>query len=161
MNQVTSNPGASRFRSILALIVFLACFSIFLLYTADVSKKVDKIARERVINEINVALSMRLFQSTIEGTLGELSKIHKKNPFIILNGKDYQVPEDYMGQISDKETPRISGWYYDKEQENIFYWDGDARLFQYQLQFLYRDANNSGRYESSEDVIENLKMVSQ
>ncbi len=79
MNQVTSNPGASRFRSILALIVFLACFSIFLLYTADVSKKVDKIARERVINEINVALSMRLFQSTIEGTLGELSKIHKNH----------------------------------------------------------------------------------
>jgi hypothetical protein len=161
MNQLTSIPGTSRFRSILALIVLLACFTIFLLYTAEISKKVDKIARERVINEINVALSMRLFQSTIEGRLSELSKIHKKNPFIILNGKDYEVPRDYIGQISSKGVPQISGWYYDKGQENIFYWDGDTRLFQYQLQFQYRDVNNSGRYESSKDVIEKLEMVSQ
>jgi hypothetical protein len=161
MNQLTSIPVASRFRSILALIVFLACFTIFLLYTADVSKKVDRIARERVIKEINVALAMRLFQSTIEGTLNDLSKINKKNPFLVLKGKDYSVPKDYIGLVSGKVTPQVSGWYYDMDQKNIFYWDGDARLFQYQLQFQYRDVNNSGRYESSKDVIEKLEMVSQ
>jgi hypothetical protein len=161
MNQLTSIPVASRFRSILALIVFLASFTIFLLYTADVSKKVDRIARERVIKEINVALAMRLFESTIDGTLSELSKINKKNPFLVLKGKDYSVPKDYIGLVSAKVRPQVSGWYYDMDQKNIFYWDGSARLFQYQLQFRYRDVNNSGRYESSKDVIEKLEMVSQ
>jgi hypothetical protein len=161
MNKATSIPGAPLFRSISTVIIFLICFTVFLVYSNDISNKVDLIARASVIKEINVALSMRLYRSTIEGTLAELASIHKKNPFQILKSKGYSVPKDYVGQISGKAVPEISGWYYDENQQVIFYWAGDARLFQSQLQFVYRDINDSGHYEPSIDVIEKLEMVSQ
>lgn len=161
MKKATSISGSSVFRSILAVIIFLTCVTIFLTYTDDISNKVDRIARERVINEINVALAMRLFQSTINGTLNQLADIDKMNPFSVLQDSDYKVPKEYRGELSLDEEPQLLGWYYDTAFGVVFFWDGKMRVLTSQLRFIYSDQNNSGKFEAGNDVIEKLQMFAE
>jgi hypothetical protein len=161
MKQVTSMPGAGLFRSVTVVIIFSVCVALFLVYSQDISNKTNRIAREKVISEINVALSMLLFQSTITGSLKKLPKLDRKNPFIVLSGKDYQPPRDYVGQLKVSEMPVAIGWYFDESQQNIFYWDGKSREYQYQLRFKYHDTNRDGNFDPASDFIESLTMVRQ
>ncbi|MFT5977029.1 MAG: hypothetical protein ACI9YO_003221, partial [Gammaproteobacteria bacterium] len=52
-----------------------------------------------------------------------------------------------------------AGWYFNVDSKAIYFWD-DVRITEsYQLQFVYSDLNQTGKFEASADKVEKLEMV--
>ncbi len=160
MRSISSVPGALLFRSVSVVILVLILVLVFLPYSKELSDKTAQIERVKVIQELDMALSFRLYQATIEGRLDELKTFHLQNPFRALDGENYKAPQTYNGEVTLPVIFKKSGWYFDNIARNIFYWGNNAVISdRYQLQFIYKDLNKSGQYEAAVDVIEKLGMV--
>ena len=161
MNTLSSIPGALLFRSVMAVILVLIMIVIFLSYTTDLTQKASEIERNKVIYELDMALSFRLYSATIDGTLGELPELNLQNPFVALADENYTVPLTYVGEVKLPVFLQKSGWYFDTSKRVIFYWENRKITNRYQMQFKFNDSNASGVYESKIDSIERLGMVRQ
>jgi hypothetical protein len=159
MNSISSTPGASLFRTVGSIILVSIFIVVFLNTISGFNQRAEKIARDTVIDEINIALAFRLYQSVIDGTLDELPSIHLQNPFVVLSGSNYSVPLSYKGEVTEGQPLRESGWYFDAKQKTLLIWDTANAYDSYQLQFIYQDLNDSGAFESASDQIKQLGMV--
>lgn len=109
--KISTIPGAPLFRSVLSIVIILVCILYFLSYTEKLSENVEDIARQRVVIQINNALSMMLYDYTIKGKQFELSRYDGGNPFDVLALYGV-VPEIYRGVLTDLPNNPQPGWYY-------------------------------------------------
>jgi hypothetical protein len=159
MKSISSTPGASLFRTVGFIILVSIFIVVFLNTISGFNQRAEKIARDTVIDEINIALAFRLYQSVIDGTLDELPSIHLQNPFVVLSGSNYTVPVSYKGEVAERQPLSESGWYFDVKHGVIFFGDATNVYEGYQLQFSYQDLNGSGVFESASDQIKQLVMI--
>ena len=161
MNTLSSIPGALLFRSVMVVILVLIMIVIFLSYTSDLTQKAADIERNKIIYELDTALSYRLYGAAIKGTLSDLPVLNQQNPFVVLADENYTAPPSYVGEVKQAVSLAKSGWYFDTSERVIFYWEASKVSHRYQMQFKFNDLNDSGIYESSVDSIEKLGMVRQ
>ena len=159
MKTISSTPGALTFRTVSSVTLILIFIAVFFYTISGLNQRTAKIARASVIDEINIALAFHLYQAAINGTLDELPDIHLQNPFVVLSGINYTVPESYKGEVTEKQQLTDSGWYFDVKQNALFFGDAANLYESYQLQFIYEDLNGSGVFESASDRIKQLGMV--
>jgi hypothetical protein len=156
---ISSRPGASGFRSVCTIISILILVAIFLYSINDVNRRAATIAHYKVIDELNIALSFSFYQAAIHGKLHKFSSLHQANPFKVLPAKSYRPPQDYVREISSDSELTKAGWYFNVDSKAIYFWD-DVRITEsYQLQFVYSDLNQTGKFEASADKVEKLEMV--
>jgi hypothetical protein len=159
VSSISSRPTASDFRFAGSIIIILILIAIFLNAIDSVNQRVSSMAHDRVIEELNIALSFKLYQAAIEGKMSELPKWHQANPFKVLAGKNYKPPQDYVGNVLADSDLKQAGWYFNLKTKAIYFWD-EVRLTQsYQLQLIYRDLNQTEHFEAVADKIKRLEIV--
>jgi hypothetical protein len=156
---ISSRPGASGFRSICTIISILILISIFFYSINDLNQRATSIAHYKLIDELNIALSFSFYQAAIHGKLSELPNLHQANPFKVLPGRSYQLPQDYVREVASESELNMAGWYFDVGSKAIYFWDEVKLTESYQLQFIYDDLNQTGQFEASADKVEKLEMV--
>ncbi|MBT3206163.1 MAG: hypothetical protein HOM14_05485 [Gammaproteobacteria bacterium] len=128
---ISSQPDATRFRSIAVIILILICIVLFLGFTEHLTGKTDQVAKDRVISGIKHSLAMMLYDYTIQGRLEELKGFDKGNPFVPL--AIYRtLPENYHGALSVFPEVPDAGWYFDKQSKRLVFvsLDGDHSSFE-------------------------------
>lgn len=159
VNSISSRSSASTFRFVGSIILILILISIFLNTIDSVNQRVSSIAHERVIEELNIALSHCLYQAAIDGTVSEFSNWHQANPFKVLAGENYKPPKDYVGEFLVDSELKQAGWYFNLNSKSIYFWDKVRLTQSYQLQLIYRDLNQTEQFEAMTDKIEKLEIV--
>jgi hypothetical protein len=158
MKHVGSIPGALLFRSVTSIIVIVALVYTLITNIEQTEKNISNLQRENLIREMNVALSFRFLQSNVSGTQAELYSYHLGNPFELLKGNEFRVPNDYLGEVIKGQKLENPGWYFNLNEKSIFYWDRVYFEPQYQLRVDYDDLNESGRFENESDLITRLAL---
>jgi len=157
MKEVASVPGASLFRSI-ASIILITVFTVFFLYKTDeLSSQAELVAVQRTVNQINVALSLVVYELAIKKNLDRLNVVNNQNPFYYL-AISQELPENYFGVVRSETEIDKNGWFYEQLNQRVVYRSRENINYRYQLKFTYSDTNNSGSFESSEDKVTGLVM---
>lgn len=117
----------------------------FLSFTSRLDREAQIIARDRVVNDINMALAMMFYDYTIKGEQENLKKFDRENPFVPLSIYS-ELPDNYNGSIRIKK-PEKGGWYFDLEKKSAkFYFSKDleAPYSVYEMQYIFDDLNADG-----------------
>jgi hypothetical protein len=120
------------------------CIGSFLTVTNGLSDKAEAIAQQRVLTDIKYALSMMLYDYTIQGKQQQLKQFDKENPFVFL-AIYRSLPTNYQGVIPSL-TPRHdkSGWYFDQKTRWVTYIAMNAERHQYVLEYSALDVDSLG-----------------
>ena len=146
MKRIASHPGANVFRTVVSILIISVATSVFLYKTDEMSNQVDLIASQRVVNEINTALSLVVYKLAIQGNLEELNVLDKSNPFdyLVLNQK---LPDNYFGVVYVEQEIDKSGWFYASYKKQAVYNSRQGKKYWYQLDLIFNDMNNSGSFD--------------
>jgi len=128
MKAITSQPDAGKFRSIAVLIVVTILVGVFLKVTHQLTLKVEVVARDRVVADIEYSLAMLLFDLTIKGRIEDLKTFNNENPFVPL--AIYRaIPVNYNGVVNKiTEEAKKGGWYFEKDaKQAVYLWKDGAR----------------------------------
>lgn len=157
MKTIASTPGAGVFRTV-ASILIIVLFTLYFLYkTDDLSKQAEIIAVQRTVSEINVALSLVVYDLAVNRRLDKLTVLDNQNPFYYL-ALSQEIPESYFGVVSNKSDIDKNGWFYSLADQLVIYHSQEGDNHRYRLKFTYSDINGSGSFESSGDSITSLLM---
>ncbi len=159
VNSISPRSSVSAFRLVGSITLILILTAIFLNTIDSVNQRVSSIAHDKVIDELNIALSHGLYQAAIDGTMRELSNWYQANPFKVLAGENYTPPKNYVGEVLADSDLKQAGWYFNVNSQAIYFWDKVRLTQSYQLQLIYRDLNQTEQFESLTNNIKNLKMV--
>lgn len=151
-------PGGFIYRFVVSISLVLILTTSFFYTIENFNQQAEKIARDAVIDELNIALSFHLYRAAISGKLNDLAELQQGNPFEILAGQDYKLPENYRGEVASTQRLNKPGWYFDVDKRVIFFWHESKVMPAYQLLFAYTDLNRNGEFEAGEDRIDQLKM---
>ena len=155
---ISSIPGATKFRSIGAVIIVVACMAIYLVYIENLAVEADRVARDRVINDIRGSLAMMLYDYSIKGQLKDLVKFDGENPFVIL-AIYRSLPSNYRGTIeSALENHTQQGWYFDLNDRQVIFVSLDEGIDRYRLVFEYEDRDGDGRFDMRTDGVGRLEL---
>jgi hypothetical protein len=83
VSDISSKLGAFGFRSACTTISILN--AVFLYPVSDFNQRAITIAHDKVIDELNIALSFSLYQAAIHGKLSELTSLQQANLFKVLS----------------------------------------------------------------------------
>jgi hypothetical protein len=159
MKQISTPPGALKFRLIAIVILVIVFMLAFLNYTNGISASLEKTSIRQTKNIINSTLVVVFANYTVKGELERLNEVNGGNPFEYLE-RYSQVPVTYRGEIDvdDLEQGR-PGWYYDRQNGlalyKTFY---DDKIYYFTIVLDYHDLDGSGRFESEIDDFQRLHL---
>jgi hypothetical protein len=159
VSSISSRSSTSAFRFVGSIILIVILIAIFLNTVDSVNQRVGSIAHDKVIKELNIALSLCLYQAAIDGKMNDFPSWHRANPFKVLAGKSYKPPQDYVGEVLTDSELKQAGWYFNVNSKAIYFWDKVRLTQSYQLQLIYRDLNQTEQFEVIADKIEKLEIV--
>ncbi|MBC8210574.1 MAG: hypothetical protein H8E21_05855 [Gammaproteobacteria bacterium] len=157
MRTISSHPGAGLFRSVVSIVIIVIIATYFLYKTERLSRDAEIIAMQNMVNEINSALSLVVYQLAMNKNLAGLSRLDQQNPFYYL-ALSQRLPEKYRGVVSSEADITQSGWYFSQSDSAVVYRGSDDQNFKFELNFRYSDRNNSGEFEPENDTITSLMM---
>ena len=157
MKTVASHPGAGAFRSIASIILITILVVFFLNKTDELSAEAERVAIRGTVNEINIALSLVVYQLAVENKLDRLNALDNQNPFYYL-ALSQKLPENYFGVVNLEADIDKNGWYYVQPKKQVVYQARDNVAHRYSLRFIYNDINGSGQFEPGQEKITNLIM---
>jgi len=159
VSRILFRSSASALRFVGSIILISILIAIFLNTVISVNQRVGSIAHDKVISELDIALSHFLYQAAIDGKMNELPSCHQANPFKVLAGKSYKPPQNYVGEVFTDSELKQAGWYFNVISKAIYFWDKVRLTQSYQLQLIYRDLNQTEHFEAIADKIEKLEIV--
>ena len=134
IKSTSSQPDATKFRSIAVIILVLICIVLFLGFTEHLTQKTDQVAKDRVISGIKHSLAMMLYDYTIQGKLDELKEFDQGNPFVPL-AIYRSLPENYHGALSVFPEAPDAGWYFDKQSKRLVFIDLEGGQSSFEMIF--------------------------
>ena len=152
-------PGMKSFLNIFTVILVLVLIIKFLSYMDSLERDIELVSIDKQVSDINASLALTLYNYVAKGKLSDLQEFNLDNPFVFL-AANHQLPLNYFGVIKDEsEISQQGGWYFEGNNRLIIYQSAyDLGRFYYQLKFIYRDINESGRYELGEDRLESFRV---
>jgi hypothetical protein len=159
MKQISTPPGALKFRLIAIVILVTVFMLVFLNYANRISIATEKASIQQTKNIINSTLYVVFATYTVKGELGLLNEVNGGNPFEYLE-RYGQVPITYQGEIDvDNLEDSLPGWYYDRLNRRALYKPFyDDRVYYFTILLEYRDVDGSGRFEQGIDEYGGLKL---
>ncbi len=158
MKHISSQPDAAKFRSIVVVILVLICISLFLVYTNRWERALEDVSVERVINNLNSALSVTTYQYIIKNKQQSLVGLDGENPFVYL-AIHSNLPVNYYGTRDSKDNDVNGGWFFVKKDGLLYYrYKDKKRIRAYRVKFYYQDVNETGKFEMATDRNYYLKM---
>jgi hypothetical protein len=157
MKQISTPPGALKFRLIAIVILILIFMLTFLSYTNRISASFERTSVQQTKNIINSTLAVVFATYTVKGEMDRLNEVNGGNPFDYLEVYG-QVPTTYQGEIDvdDLKVDR-SGWYYDRTKGHALYKAlYDDQVYTFTINLEYRDINGSGEFEAGVDEFQFL-----
>jgi len=155
MKTIGSHPGAGLFRSVFSIIIIVIIAAYFLYKTERVSRDAEIVAMQSMVNQINSALSLVVYQQAMNRNLAILSRLDQQNPFYYL-ALSQKLPEKYRGVVNSEASISRSGWYFSSSDSAIVYRTSGDESFRFELKFSYSDRNRSGKFEPESDSITSL-----
>jgi hypothetical protein len=157
MKQISTPPGALKFRLVAIVILVIIFMLAFLNYTNGISIALEKTSIQQTKNIINSTLAVVFATYTVKGELERLNEVNGGNPFEYLE-RYSQVPATYQGEISDDSLQEnVPGWYYDRANGLAIYKPFyDDNLYRFTIVLEYLDTNNSGDFEADFDEFRHL-----
>jgi len=157
MKQISTPPGALKFRLIAIVILILIFMLVFLNYTNRISASFERTSVQQTKNIINSTLGVVFATYTVKGELGLLNEVNGGNPFEYLK-KYGQIPITYQGEIGDDSLEdNVPGWYYDRTNGQALYKAlYDDQVYYFAIVLDYRDLDGSGRFEPGVDEYQRL-----
>jgi hypothetical protein len=158
MKQISTPPGALKFRLVAIIILVTIFMMAFLNYTNGISVATEKTSIQQTKNIINSTLYVVFATYTVKGELGLLNEVNGGNPFEYLE-KYSAVPATYQGEIGvDNLKPSGSGWYYDRMNGQALYKAFyDDQVYYFMIVLEYRDIDKSGQFEPEVDEFRFLR----
>jgi hypothetical protein len=111
MKRQASHPRSSIFIATISILIISIAISIFLNKTDGMTEQVDLIASQKMVNEINVALALVVYNLAVNNSLEKLNDLNKSNPFNYL-ALNQSLPDNYFGVIDSDEKIDRNGWFY-------------------------------------------------
>jgi hypothetical protein len=157
MKQISTPPGALKFRLVAIIILVIIFMMAFLNYTNGISASLEKTSVQQTKNIINSTLAVVFAIYTVEGELEGLNEVNGGNPFEYLE-RYSQVLATYRGEIDvDNLKVSVPGWYYDRANALAIYKPFyDDNLYHFTIVLDYRDVDGSGRFEPNVDEYQRL-----
>ncbi len=157
MKTLSSHPGAGVFRSVV-LIVLVTLFALyFLIKTDELSEQTELVAVQRTVAEINIALSLVVYDLAVNKRLDKLTELENQNPFYYL-ALSQDLPDNYYGVVRKESDVTKNGWFFCLSDQRVIYHSRVNGNYHYRLKFSYSDNNGSGSFEPSGDKITGLLM---
>ncbi len=156
-DDISSIPGANKFRSIVALIIVVACMAFYLVYVEGLEIKADAVARDRVITDIRGSLAMLLYDYSIQGRLHDLNSFDGENPFVIL-AIYRNLPINYRGTLAEMRQNMEPGWYFDLSMRLAVFVSKDQHIDQYRMVFVFNDRDSDGFFDLRKDGAGQLEL---
>jgi len=159
MKQISTPPGALKFRLIAIVILILVFIVAFLNYTNGISITTEKASIRQTKNIINSTLGIVFATYTVKGELDRLNEVEGGNPFEYLEIYS-QVPATYRGEIElFKLEEGEPGWYYDRVNGQALYKPFyNDQIYYFTIVLDYRDENSSGKFEADIDEYRQLSL---
>jgi len=155
MKTISSHPGAGLFRSVATIIIIVTIAAYFLYKTERLSRDSEIVAMQSMVNQINSALSLVVYELAINKNLANLSRLDQQNPFYYL-ALSQRLPETYRGVINSEAEISRSGWYFSRSDSTVVYRTSGDESFWFKLSFNYSDRDNSGEFDPDNDSITSL-----
>ena len=157
MKQISTPPGALKFRLIAIVILILVFMLAFLSYTSGISTSLERTSVQQTKNIINSTLAVVFAIYTVKGELDRLNEVNGGNPFEYLE-RYSQIPVTYRGEIGDVSLEdSVPGWYYDRTKRLALYKPlRDDKIYYFAIELDYRDVDGSGRFEAGIDEYRRL-----
>ncbi len=158
MKDISSPPGAYRFRSFFVIIFISICLLIFFHYTEKWDNGFEEVSVQRVITNINSALAITTYQYIIEGRADKLNELDGQNPFKFL-AMHGNLPINYYGEKSIENSNVVGGWYFDLDSGRTHYrYNHKETDRKFLLKLFYDDVNLNNRFEKTIDRNYYLKL---
>ncbi|MEQ8426218.1 MAG: hypothetical protein RIC91_00145 [Gammaproteobacteria bacterium] len=160
--------------AIFAISVFFAVFSVYML---KVFAKVERVAVNTTVNNINVVLTSKLVEAIVKNDYSDIETVLDQNPYLLIGGKQVADLKDesainfsartnvYAGAIdSDRLDNVVKGnWYYDPVKKHLIYMIKNTEMFDstlegperihFRIEIEFEDLNNNATYESHVDKL--------
>jgi len=162
MKQISTPPGALKFRLIAIVILILIFMLAFLNYTNGISASFEKTSVQQTKNIINSTLAVVFATYTVKGELDRLNEVNGGNPFEYLE-RYSQIPITYRGEIGDVSLEdSVPGWYYDRTKRLALYKPlRDDKIYYFAIELEYKDVDGSGRCDPGIDEYQRLSFRQQ
>jgi len=157
MKQISTPPGALKFRLIAIIILVIIFMLAFLNYANGISASFEKTSIQQTKNIINSTLVVVFSTYTVKGELERLNEVNGGNPFEYLE-RFSQVPATYRGEIDDDKLEESEpGWYYDDLSGQAIYKSFyNDQIYYFTIVLEYRDVDESGKFEYGIDEYRRL-----
>jgi hypothetical protein len=159
MKQISTPPGALKFRLVAIVILVIIFMLVFLNYTNGISASFEKTSVQQTKNIINSTLAVVFATYTVKGELDRLNEVDGGNPFEYL--EEYgQLPASYQGEIDIDDLKDSSpGWYYNRANGQVLYKPlYDDQVYYFTIVLDYLDVDNSGGFEANTDEYRRLSL---
>lgn len=152
MKDISSYPGASKFRSIIAVILVILFIALFLNYTQRWEDEIEEVSINQITIDIKSALALALYKVVIEGRQDKLGDLDGENPFILL-AYSKKLPPNYYGIVSTQlEIDATGGWFFDLSTRKVVYVYRDGKRKKYfRMELKYNDMNGNGQFDHRVD----------
>jgi hypothetical protein len=157
MKGISSLPGALIFRAVISVLLISVVTGIFLNKTEQMTGKMDLIARQQVVNEINVALALVVYNLAVNNKLEKLNDLDKSNPFDYL-ALNQSLPNNYFGVVDRDEKIDRNGWFYAISKKQAVYNSRQGIKHWYQLSLIFNDINNSNTFDAGSEKLSGLQL---
>ena len=121
------------------------------------TEQVDLIASQKMVNEINVALALVVYNLAVNNSLEKLNDLNKSNPFNYL-ALNQSLPDNYFGVIDSDEKIDRNGWFYSKLKKQVVYNSKQGIKYWYQLSLIFNDMNNSNTFDAESEILLGLQL---
>jgi len=159
MKQKHQKGAFSLFHALVAAIMVLILYAVFLGRSEEISIQVENTAVLNMQSQMDALLALVLYQYAINQKLGNLPNLENTNPFV--HYESYQeLPANYGGVITENTQISEGKWFYNSKEKQVVFQARRGRPIRYfSVVFNYADKNTSKAFEAGEDEIKSLKFI--
>ncbi len=159
--------GFSLLELVVVIVIVALLSAILLARLLALQADAERVTMETVLGTLRSAIGMTVAESIVRHDLRRLQALAGGNPMDRLA----EVPANYLGALTNPDPARLPDghWYFDASARELVYivrhkerfrgGDMNPPRARFAVRLVYADRNGNGRFDSSVDVAEGLRLV--